>query len=151
MSEGLLCKALAILCFVFGVVGKPLSILTTVPNDTPAFVANSMIVSPFSKRISFNVFISATGSQIRQSVMSIIYHSISEGSTCSALLRARRVGKLAFCLRFSKREIVPYPTPETLANSRWLNATFSLTSLSFIEIIVSLQQYFSNDLTTLLS
>jgi hypothetical protein len=38
-----------------------------------------------------------------------------------------------------------------LANSRWLNATFSLTSLSFIEIIVSLQQYFSNDLTTLLS
>jgi hypothetical protein len=45
---------------------------------------------------------------------------------------------------------VPYPTPETLDNSRWLNAAFSLASLSFIEFIVSLSQYSGNYLTTML-
>ena len=59
ISDSLPCKTLAILCFVFGFVGKPLSILTIVPNDTPAFVANSMIVSPFSKRSSFTVFMAS--------------------------------------------------------------------------------------------
>ena len=57
MADGRLRRALAILCFVIGVVGRPRSILMIVPKDTPAFVARSMIFKPRSNRISFTVFI----------------------------------------------------------------------------------------------
>ena len=131
ISDGLLCNALAIFRFVTGVVGRPRSILTIVPKHTPAFVAMSMILNPFSKRSSFNVLISITESIIRHYEKSIVL-----GSTSRALASLRIVTKLGFCFSNSSRAIVAYATPDNLAKSRWLRTAFSLSSFNFIALLL---------------
>jgi hypothetical protein len=130
ISDSLLCSAFVILRFVTGFVGKPFSILTIVPKDTDAFVAMSMILNPFSKRISFNVLISITESQI------IHYEkSIESGSTPKALANLRIVTKRGFCLPCSSRQMVFNATPDSFERSDWEMNFFNRKSLSEAMVI----------------